>query len=335
MTIILRHDDGEVEVSEALANGCRQIFVRRKSESVFVPKEQCESAYPLELIDLILKVKGVRYLCDEIMRDESPSYVQHVLTWTILGHISEAELDGKLILDFGCGAGASTMILARMFSESEIVGVDMDSTLLAIAAARLRHYGYKNVRLHQSPGGTELPQQLPICDFIVFNGVYEHLLPSEREALIPRIWALLRPGGVMFIGETPHRYSPWEFHTTRVPFLNYLPDKVALHFAQRFSKRVRSNESWQELLRRGIRGATEREIMAALNAAGHGKPILLSPHRLGLRDKYDLWYSISTANPPMTLKRYLEWIFRKIGTVGIDFVPYLALAVKKESVPRH
>jgi 2-polyprenyl-3-methyl-5-hydroxy-6-metoxy-1,4-benzoquinol methylase len=330
MVTTLSHLDGEVQVSEPLANGRRQITVTTMVDFAHGLRRHFETSYPLHLIELILQVKGVRWLCDEIARDESPSYVQHVLTWTILGHVSEAELVGKRILDFGCGAGASTMILARMFPESHITGVDMDPALLSIAAARLQYYGYDNVDLRRSRSGTELPE-LGMVDFIVLNGVYEHILPTERDVLIPSIWALLKPGGIVFIGETPQRWSPWEFHTTRLPFLNYLPPAIALHVARRLSKRVRRNESWEELLRRGIRGATQGEIVASFRAAGNGQPFLLNPHRLELRDRFDLWYAVSAANPPAALKRCLKIVFRTMSLVGVTFVPYLAFAVKKES----
>ena len=59
-------------------------------------------------------------------------------------------------------------------------------------------------------------------------------------------------------------YRRVEGHTTGLPFINYLPDNLAYFIARRFSKRVENNESWVMLLRKGIRGGTEREIMKIL-----------------------------------------------------------------------
>jgi hypothetical protein len=72
----------------------------------------------------------------------------------------------------------------------------------------------------------------------------------------------------MFLNQTPHRYYPLEYHTTGLPFLNHLPSPLAFRAAKRFSKRVAPNTSWVELLRDGVRGGTEREILNDLKTAG-------------------------------------------------------------------
>src|SRR5215213_2681913 len=68
--------------------------------------------YPLELIHAIHAAKGL-YLCDEIMREEDPSYVERAIRHEVLGYADAAEFAGKRVLDFGCGAGASTLIMSR------------------------------------------------------------------------------------------------------------------------------------------------------------------------------------------------------------------------------
>src|SRR5205085_4362018 len=101
--------------------------------------------------------------------------------------------------------------------------------------------------------------------------------------LLPRIWSHLKPGGVLFINQTPHRYSPIEMHTTGLPLINYLPDALAFSAARRFSKRINGDEDWTALLRAGIRGATTGEILRVLGA----RSALLEPQR---GDHIALWY---------------------------------------------
>src|SRR5262249_32482386 len=117
----------------------------------------------------------------------------------------------------------------------------------------------------------------------VLSAVYEHLLPDERRILLPRIWSRLKPGGVLFINQTPHRYSPVEMHSTGLPLINYLPDGLAYRITKRFSKRIKGDEDWPALLRGGIRGATIGEILRAL-----GDDAALLEPRAG--DHIDLWY---------------------------------------------
>jgi hypothetical protein len=78
------------------------------------------------------------------------------------------------------------------------------------------------------------------------------------------------------INETPYRFYPIDFHTTGLPLINYLPDRMAFALSRRYSKSVTLNDSWKGLLRRGICGATEHEILKIIRKGG-SKLVLLSP----------------------------------------------------------
>src|SRR5213595_699851 len=64
------------------------------------------TAYPLDLIVAIHDAKG-GYVCDEIMREEDPRYVERAIRNDVLGYVEARAFAGKRVLDFGCGAGAS------------------------------------------------------------------------------------------------------------------------------------------------------------------------------------------------------------------------------------
>ena len=258
-----------------------------------------DTAYPENLVKLILDVRGAASVIDEIRRHEDPRYVRACLEVDITGYVDPELLKGKRWLDFGCGGGASTMILARMFGDSPIVGIDLSERSLAIARARGQHFGYRNIEFLLSPSPDRLPPDLGGFDAILFSAVLEHLLPEERRTLLPRLWGLLNPGGVLFIDQTPWRYFPFEGHTTRLPLINYLPDGLAYSYAKALSRRVGADESWESLLRRGIRGGSVREIRRILQSCGGSDFEFLTPNRLGLRDRVDLWYAgyaVSIAN---------------------------------------
>ena len=87
--------------------------------------------------------------------------------------------------------------------------------------------------------------------------VCEHLVPNQRPTVMPLLWSTLKPGGILFIDETPNRHFFVETHTTRLPLWNYLPAGTALRLARRLSKRVDRDEPWEKLLRRGIRGGNK------------------------------------------------------------------------------
>ena len=330
MPVILKHPDAQIRIDD-ISNDKRRIKVNISNKSIFAPIKSCETKYPVHLIRQILNVKGPAYLCDEILREEKPEYVQMYLEKSILSYVDKREFENKRILDFGCGSGASSVILSKMFPNTKIIGIELDKNFISIARSRAKFYDLSNLRLILSLSGAQLPKNIGKFDFVVLSAVYEHLLPEERINILPQIWSIINSDGILFINQTPYRFSPLENHTTGLPFINYLPDKIALIFAQRFSKRVKHSESWRTILRRGVRGGTEREIMRILRKTHHYKPVLLKPDRNGLKDRVDLWYEISNSRRPLKIKKLLKLSCKMINYVfGAAVVPVLSLAIKKQ-----
>ena len=269
-------------------------------------------------------------MCEAIAREESPSCVARFLRHYMLSYICEGEFRHKRVLDFGCGGGASTFNMARMFPETEIVGVELDEWRIDVANKRRDHYALPNVAFRLSPGPDRLPEDLGAFDFISLSAVYEHLHPHERKLLMPKLWGLLKPGGVLFLNQTPHRYFPLEHHTTGLPLLNYLPKELALASARRLSRRVDPSESWEGLLRSGVRGGSVREVLGLLRATCDRDPRLLKPSRLGMSDRIDLWYAVSTADGRGRLRPLMRVIFKAFKRAsGRTVVPSLNLAIQK------
>ena len=339
MSITLKHPAAEVHIKE-LPGGRSHVSVLPTNQSTYISVKSCETSYPVWLIELIFETKGPGSLCDEIKRDEDPYYVRYCLERDIFAYVPPEDFAGKRLLDFGCGAGASTMILARMLPGCQLTGIELSENLLTLARARARYYGFSQVNFICSDANDKLPADIGPFDFIVLSAVYEHLLCAERRELLGQLWKLLKSGGVLFLDQTPYRYFFFEGHTTRLPLVNYLPDRGALACARRFSRRVRIDETWPSLLRRGIRGGSVGELRAIIRSHSGELPVLLEPTRLGLSDRIDLWY----ASHAVALKHKYPWakpiqqfirVFFKIikFTTGIVLVPTLALALKKTEAP--
>jgi 2-polyprenyl-3-methyl-5-hydroxy-6-metoxy-1,4-benzoquinol methylase len=310
---------------ELLPDGRHRISVEGQS-GVSGPRQTWTTSYPLALIREVYATKGI-HVCDEIMREEDPRYVEHAIRHDVFGYVEPCEFAGKRVLDFGCGAGASTMVLSRLLPPCEIVGIELQERLLRLARQRAEHLGTRGVRFLRSPSGDSLPEALGKFRFVILSAVFEHLLPQERRMLLPLIWLHLECGGVLFLNQTPHRYSPIELHTTGLPLINYLPDGLAMRVARQFSGRVKHNE-WQEMLRRGIRGGTVREILGIL--ASRGSPALLAP-RDSVGDRIDLWYGKLSPRQAW-LKRGI-WASLKVlnALTAVQLTPSLALAIRKEA----
>jgi hypothetical protein len=112
--------------------------------------------------------------------------------------------------------------------------------------------------------------------------------------------------------------------------LNFLPDQAALRVARRFSKRVKHDETWPDLLRRGIRGGTERSIVGDIRRGG-GDPVLLRPTRLGCNSHADLWYAYSTHGRSHPAKRAMHAAFRVTSRLTArSYAPGLSVALRKQ-----
>ena len=331
MTLTLNHKKGKVRLIPQ-PGGARRIEVFLDNSRK--PAKKWTTSYPPELIRAVLDAKGPAFLCDEIRRDEDPRYTAGLLKTTVLAYFDEQSLNEKRVLDFGCGSGASAIVLKRMFPQAHIVGVERSSNLLKIAALRTRHYGFRDVCFLQSPADDQLPPDLGEFDMVLLNAVFEHLLPNERRHLVPMLWNTLKPGGTMLITETPFRWFPIETHTTGIPLLNYLPDSVALPVARLLSSRVKKRETWQSLLRRGIRGATSQEVLEILKSQDPGAELV--PPGRGLKTSHQIWLEAASERKmsvPMTIA--VNTVKKLTAATGIGISPYICLAVRKGNKPAH
>lgn len=331
--MLLKKNKCSITIETVNESGLHKVEVVPDNPSAFISKRTCITAYPIELIELILQVKGPYGLCDEILRDEKPEYVQISLHYDLLAYVDETAFEGARILDFGCGSGASTAILGRMFPQSEVVGLELNASLLAIARARAKHYNLSHVTFEHSLDPLNLPEGLGKFDFVVLSAVFEHFLPEERRGLFPKIWSTLKPGGVLFINQTPYRFFPVETHTAGLCFINYLPDKLAHHYARHFSKRNLKNADWPNLLRGGIRGSSPKEIMNILADCREGA-VLLEPSHLGIKNRFDLWYIKMDRSKYPKLKELYGVFARLLYSVGILFLPHVSIAVQKKKAER-
>ncbi len=326
------HPQGTISIMGE-PDGSRSIRVAPKRPDTFIRTAECRTSYPLPLIKVIIKAKGAAYLCDEILRDQDPNYIEQHIVTTLFSFVHPHAFKNRRLLDFGCGAGASTMILARHLPGTEIAGVELEKRNLDVARLRASLYGYDHIRFFQSPSGEELPSALGTFDFIFLPAVYEHLLPDERARLSEQLWKRLKKGGVLFVDETPHRWFPIETHTTGLPLINYLPKPLALWYARYGSGRRLRLDDWNTLLRKGLRGSTGREILRRIRAFG-GKPELLKPLPEAPRTPVDVWYegyARHASGRAGQAKRALKGILKTFYFVTrIPLVPYLSLAIKKK-----
>jgi SAM-dependent methyltransferase len=167
------------------------------------------------------------------------------------------------VLDFGCGRGHSIHILLEMYPNARFVCAEIAAEDMAEFRA---NFGKEpRVQLVEMTHPVDTANLGSDYDVLQLNAVFEHLLPDERKTLLPDLWRRLRIGGYMVITETPWRWFPIETHTTSLPFVNYVPNRLALA-AVRHCGRYSNSVTWNEALRMGVRGGTYDEITSCIGA---------------------------------------------------------------------
>jgi 2-polyprenyl-3-methyl-5-hydroxy-6-metoxy-1,4-benzoquinol methylase len=326
----IQREDGTLLIEE-LGNGLRKLTAVNATRDAYRSEGFCTTTYPIELIKMFLDRAGIAAVCEVIGRD-GDSITNSIRDLTS-AYFNAEDMRGKRILDFGCGGGASTVILAKLFPDSQLIGVELMEDKLQMGMARAAHHGLKNVQFLASPYSYQLPRDLGMFDFVYLFAVFEHLLPEERPVIMKLVWQHLKPSGIVFIDATPHRYFPIDLHSTHLPLINYLPDRAAHWAARKFAPGGEVNRSplWSDHLRGGIRGATEQSILKSIGTTEDSVPVLLAPSQSGLRDRCDYWYSRLSHRRYKGLKKaakmLLKIVYRSTGTV---LTPNLSIAIQKQ-----
>jgi len=314
---------------EPLENGKFQYQLKNLAPGLGVQETSFESFYGEKVAQAILDMEGVYRLVKELRREEGPFGMEKALRYYTLSFLPEEDFAGKRLLDFACGCGSSTMALSRIFPDTFITGIDRMEDCIHVCNLKKEQLGLERVSFIASTSDTRLPDSLEQIDHCIICASYEHFLPSERRPLLHDIWGRLPTGGVLFICQTPHRYSPIGTHGARVPMLNYLPDSLAFRIDRWIAKDWHGQFTDEEILRAGFRGGSMEEIGAILQETDF-LPFFLEPNRLGVKDSIHLWMLTKDISNLGTLKRIYGAFCRVFKTVtGLTIEPYVNLAIRK------
>jgi len=124
-----------------------------------------------------------------------PTSIAEPIFDTALGvDLTFADLDGKRVLDAGCGTGHRLVALALQFPGTSFLGLDFSGSSLAVAVELARKHGCDNVELLRGEiGGTPLDRRF---DVITSTGVIHHL--PDPVAGVSWLAGHLEPDGAMY-----------------------------------------------------------------------------------------------------------------------------------------
>jgi 2-polyprenyl-3-methyl-5-hydroxy-6-metoxy-1,4-benzoquinol methylase len=223
-------------------------------------------------------------------------------------------LEGKTVLEYGSGHGAVSAAFAP--GTARYIGLDVDADSVATARRILTEGGIE-AELVAAPADRILGELAAFrgeIDVLLCYAVLEHMSVDERLALLGSAREVVRPGGVVVVIETPNRLTPWDYHTSQLPFLNQLPDALALRYAERaprteYVDALRADPD--EAFVRWGRGMSFHELELAFGdltshvAASSWDPLLL-PEREVHREELALQRVLDKARPdlPGAFSRY-------------------------------
>lgn len=101
------------------------------------------------------------------------------------------------VLDVGCGTGTLTLMTKHAVPTAEVIGIDGDPRILAIARAKAGH-----VAVQFDEGlATALPYPDASFDRIMTSLVLHHLPTTDKERTFAEMRRVLRPGGELHIAD--------------------------------------------------------------------------------------------------------------------------------------
>lgn len=104
---------------------------------------------------------------------------------------------GYRVLDLGCGTATLTILIKQMYPAAEVVGLDGDPKILAIAEAKAAK---AEVSLTLDHGlAFEMPYPDQSFDRVVSSLVIHHLTTDNKRRAFQEIHRVLRPGGELHV----------------------------------------------------------------------------------------------------------------------------------------
>jgi len=142
---------------------------------------------------------------------ESKDYFARRRVMWLAGCLQRLQLQPKSIMDFGCGTGSTMPLLIELIGAESVLGIDVSAKLLDVAKQHCNTTQAQFQLLDEfQPSGQ--------IDVVYCNGVFHHIPPRERPAIVNYVHHSLRPGGIFAFWEN----NPWNPGTryvmSRIPF---------------------------------------------------------------------------------------------------------------------
>lgn len=138
-----------------------------------------------------MKLTGERVI-PELMKPTNGLLLEHIARYHFAIHYAKGR-----VLDFACGSGFGSNIIATAAKKDldEVVAIDID--LASISYAKSKYYHPLITFKQENAVDPLLPERLGVFDLIISFETLEHI--EEEETYLRNIFQMLKPGGTLVI----------------------------------------------------------------------------------------------------------------------------------------
>jgi len=104
---------------------------------------------------------------------------------------------GQRVLDLGCGTGTLTILIKQTYPDVEVIGLDGDLTVLALARTKAEKAGV-SLALHTGMA-FQLPYPDHTFDRVLTSLVLHHLTTENKQRALHEVARVLQPGGALYV----------------------------------------------------------------------------------------------------------------------------------------
>lgn len=199
---------------------------------------------------------------------------------------------GKHCFDFGASYGLS-MIAMRELGAASVTGIEPDLPRVERGNRLLAGSG----EIHFVGDTRHLPFASEQFNTVLVNAVFEHI-PQPRTAYIKEAWRMVAPGGHLIVNETPNKYLPLDYHTTKLLWVPWLPKDFAHAYAIKRGKWDWRKDSipYSDWEHSGWRGLGQFELFSCLESFEDVSPKTRFRHHIcgQMFDPYPTWVILKT-----------------------------------------
>lgn len=115
--------------------------------------------------------------------------------------------EDKIIIDLGCGTGASSILAAGLFKT--VFAVDVSEVMLETAKRKLAE-NVQNIKFVNA-GFLSYEHEGEPADVVITKAAFHHLPDFWKQIALLRINGMLKPGGLLYIHDVVFHFDPQEY----------------------------------------------------------------------------------------------------------------------------